>query len=240
MGKVILNKKCLISLGGLAITLILGFSAMHVMQLFYLDHWVGVSIGISLLVFMLIMFIILRKSITMPLTLTAIPLNAIASGIALSSMYEYLGDYPAIWQSCAVFAALVILFMLYGLLTNLSFFQNHYVICEIALVILAATSVVLGMIFSDLITFSLAAISLIPFIAMLVTMTMRSSDVVEHIKNIACCSFAVLAIVIIAVLTVITQGDGLDGFGDGIELFGGGNKKKKEFLNVYDYLPKRK
>ena len=232
-----INRKCLISFAGFAITLLLCFASMHIMQLFNLTYWIGVTVGIAILIFMLITFIILRKNVTLSLSLPTIIINAVASGITLSSMYEYLGAYPAVWQSCAVFASLVALFGLYCLLTGLTFFQNHYVICEIALVVLAAASVILGMIFSNLTTFSLAAISLIPFIAILISLTVRSSDVKEHIKNIACCSFAVLALVIFVVLAVITQGDGLDGLGD-LGLAGSSGKKKKDILNVYDYLPK--
>lgn len=236
MKAAIINKKCLISLSGFAVTLILMFTAMHIMQLFGLEYYVGVSIGMGLLIFMLVLFIILRKNINLALCLSAIPINAVASGIALSSMYEYLDGYPIVWQSAAVFAALVALFALYCVLTNSKFFQRFYVACEITLIILAAAAVILGMIFSDLATFSLAAVGLIPFIAALVSMTMRSSDTAGQIKNLAYCSFAVLAIVILLVLSVITQGDGLDGLGDGLV---GGGKKKKQFTNVYDYLPKK-
>lgn len=232
------SKKCLISLAGFAITLLLTFAAMHVMQLFNFTYVIGVSVGAGILIFMLIMLIVLRKNLTLSLTLPTILINALACGIALSSMYEYLGAYPALWQSCAVFAALIALFGLYCLLTGLTFFQSHYVICEIALVVLAAASIILGMIFSDLTAFSLAATGFIPFIASLIAMTMRSHNFTEHVKNIACCSFAVLALVIFVVLAVITQGDGLDGL-SAVGSTGASGKKEKELLNVYDYLPKR-
>ncbi len=239
MNTAIINKKSLISLAGFAITLLLCFATMHIMQFFNLTYWIGVTAGAAIFIFMLVMFIILRKNITLSLSIPTIIINAAASGITLSSMYEYLGAYPAVWQSCAVFVALVAMFGLYCLLTNLTFFQNHYIICEIALVVLVAASIILGMIFSDLTAFRLAAISLIPFIATLISLTLRSYDVKEHIKNIACCSFAVLALVIFVVLAVITQGDGLDGFAD-LGVAGANGKKKKELLNVYDYLPKNK
>lgn len=236
MDKALINRKPFISIVGFAFTLFLWFAAMHVMQLFNLNYWIGVTIGAVALVFMLIIFIIRRKNLTLPLTLSAILINAIASGIALSSMYEYLGAHPTLWQSSAVFAALVALFGLYCLLTTLTLFQKHYVICEITLVILAVAAVILGMIFSDLSTFSLAAVGLIPFIAFIVAMTLRSQDFTGHAKNIACCSFAVLAIVIFVVLTVLTQGEAVDGLAPD----GPSGKKKNEIKNVYDYLPKGK
>ena len=236
MNTAIINKKCLLSWGGFAFTLLFGFAAMHLMQLFNLNYWVGVSVGAAILIVMLIVFIALRNNVTLPLTLSAIPVNAVASGIALSSMYEYLGYYPRIWQSAAVFATLTALFLLYCLLTDLKFFQRFYVICEITLIVLAAAAVILGMIFSDVAAFSLAAVGLIPFIAMLVSLTMRSSDAVEHVKNMSYCSFFVLAVVILVVLTVITQGDGLDGIGDGLV---SDKNKKGNKSNVYDFLPRR-
>ena len=217
-----ITKKCALSLGGFAITMLICFITMHVMSLVTVSKWVGVGTGIGIFAVMLVFAIVFRKNKLLPFII--IPINAIGDGLALSSLYVYLGSYPQIWETAALFGALLFAMLLYCALTNVQFFRDHFVIsmivyCILLIVILIIVGTVgdTGKQHPQLIF--LAALSLIPFIAFFISLATKAENSLKHVKNMSYCSFAALILIIIAVIIVISQGDGLDGLGDGI---GGG------------------
>lgn len=226
-----ITKKCALSLGGFALTMLLCLITMHVMSLFSISKWVGVGCGGGIFVIMLVITIIYRKEKYLPFII--IPVNAIGDGLAVSSLYVYLGAYPAVWESAAVFGGLCILLFLYCLLTNIPFFRNHFIISMIAYLAVILAALITCAVLLDSKIFPLALLGLIPFTAFFITTVAKAADAFEHIKNMAYCSFAALIIIIIVVLAIISQGEGLDGLGSGID--GDVVKGAKPKRNPYDF-----
>lgn len=225
------TKKCALSLGGFALTMLLCFISMHIMSLFNVSKWVGVGCGGGIFVIMLVLAVVFRKNKTLPYII--IPVNAIGDGLAVSSLFVYLGSFPAVWETAVVFAGLCLLLFLYCLLTNVPFFRNHFVISMLAYIAVILAGLITGAVLTESNAFYLALLSLIPFIAFFITTAARASDVAEHVKNSAYCSFAALILIIIVVLVIISQGDGLDGLGGGID--GDIAKGAKPGRNPYDF-----
>ena len=164
------------------------------------------------------------------------PINGIANGIAVSSLFVYLDKFPEIWHTALLFVALCILFYLYCILAKLSFFQKHFVICiGLYMLILIAIGVTCLVVVAKAV-FALALLCLIPFLSFLILLVAQARDFFELMKVGIYCSFSVLALIIVVVLIVISEGNALDGIGDGIGDgiaggFDGGYKR-----NPYDYL----
>ena len=229
-----LNKKCLATFGILSLTLFLGFSSLHLMQLFSVSKWIGVSIASGIFVVMLVLAIIFRKCKF--ISCIVIPMNGLANGIAASSLFVYLDKFPEIWHTALLFVALCILFYLYCILTKISFFQKHFVICiGIYMLILIAIGVTC-LILVDKTVFALALLCLIPFFAFLILLVAQARDFFELMKVGIYCSFSVLALIIVVVLIVISEGNALDGIGDGIGDGITGGVSRGKTRNPYDYL----
>lgn len=228
-----INKKCFLSFGGFATTLFISLLTMHLMSLFTLSKWVGVGVGIGVMVFMLVLALVLRKG-NGEIHYLIIPVNAVGEGLAASSMFVYLGSFPKVWESAAVFGGLCALFLLYILLTNIPLFRDHFVICMTAFVLIILAGLIAGEELTKSNTFYLALLSMIPFISFLVTTATKAENANRHIRNLSYSSFAALIIVIIVVLIVISGGDGLDGVGDAAIVDGTG-KAKKQRQNPYDF-----
>lgn len=236
-----ITKKSLLSIIALAITLILMFTFMHLMSLFRVSKWVGVGVGFGVMAVMLILLIVFRdkkfKSKLNPVHVTAVFVNGAASGVALSSLFVYLGGFPYLWHSACAVAITVALIFIYCGAANARFVQRHYIISliiySVLLIAAVITAIVLTVEFSFVVVLILVAIALIPLIAFLISLPMDASDSKEHIKHIAYCSLAALALVVIVVFLIISQGDGLDLSGiDG----GAGGSVSKTRHNPYDYL----
>lgn len=233
-----ITKKCALSFGGFALTMLICFITMYVMSLFTLSKWVGVSAGIGVFAVMLIFAIVYKKNKLLPFII--IPLNAIGDGLALSSLYVYLGAYPAIWETAVLLGALLFAMLLYCALTDIAFFRDHYVIsmivyCVLLIVILIIVGTVgdTGKQHPQLIF--LAALSLIPFFAFFISLATKAENAAKHIRNLSYCSFAALILIIIAVIIVISQGDGLDGLGDGMGSGIDGAVGTRRKRNPYDF-----
>lgn len=228
-----LNRKCFATLGLLILTLLLGFISMHVMQLFTVSKWVGVSVASGILVVMLILTINFHKSRF--IAFIVIPINAIANGIAASSLFVYLNKFPPLWHTALLFVALLFLFYTYCVLAKFSFFQNHYVICIFLYTLILIAVGITCLVVVGGAVFVLALLCLIPFFAFLLLLVSKSRDFFELLKSGVYSSFAVLALIILVVILVISQGEALDGLGDGLDAsFGGGSVNNKK--NPYDYL----
>lgn len=230
-----MNKKSLLSLCLFAASTALSFVSLHIMSLFGVSKWVGLTVGLSLLFTTLMLEIMNacafknRKGIH----LTAIAVNAIADGIAASSLFVHLGEYPQIWQTAVIFVVMVAAFTIYLLITYTPFARNHF-ISSIGMYIVIICAVALSCLLSlpkALAACSLALLYMAVFISFLVSLPIAARDMNEHIKHIAYCSFAALAAVIVIVLIVImSQGDF-----DIPDFLGGGSPDNDKKRNPYKY-----
>lgn len=226
-----MTKKCLISfliyVAFFAIMLI----SMHLMLLADVNKYVGVGVGGGIMAVAVILSFAVKSGKIKPFVLA---LNAIACGIAISSLYIYLGRAPQIWQSAVICAALTALFAVYCLIVNIKAIKYHPIISFIVYLSLVLVSAVVGACLSDIVPFSLALMAFVPFASFLITTALRAKDVKTHIYNITCTSFAALVIVIIVVLIVISEGEIADGLDFPIGGDGGSLKKKR--VNPYDFV----
>lgn len=228
-----ITKKCALSLGGFAVTMLICLITMHVMSLFTLSKWVGVGTGIGVMVLMLVLAVALRKRAG--IHYFTITVNAVGEGLAASSLFVYLGSFPKLWESAVVFGSLCALLLLYILLTNIPFYRQHFVISMLSYVVVILAGLITGAVLTKSNAFYLALLAAIPFIAFFITTATKAENTKKHIKNLSYCSFAALVLVIIAVLVVISGGDGLDGIGDGLGggIDGAAGTRRKR--NPYDY-----
>lgn len=229
-----MNKKTLTSLGLFGATTTIAFAVMHIMSLFDVSKWVGVSVGIALFAIMLVLIIVFKKHTSVKLA--ALFVNAVADGLASSSLFVHLGKFPALAQSAELFAVLVGIFALYCLLTYIPFARKHYIISMIAYAVTVVAMAIVALVFAEKSTaaiFSLALLHMIIFIAFFVSLAVEAGDMSEHIKNITYCSFAGLIVVLIAVLIVLS--DGGDFTPGDVGIFDGGRSKRRNPYNFTDY-----
>lgn len=234
-----MNKKSLLSLCLFAASTVLSFITIHIMSLFDISEWVGVSVGLSLFVVMAILLLAASskkkiKKRVKALRYVVLTVNAIADGLAISSLFTYLGYFPEIWQTAAVAVGLIALFALYLAVTYIPFARNHY---KISMLIYAL--IILGLCIAWCVTASqatkaasfLTILQLIIFIAFFITLATGAYNAEEHIKNITYASFAGIVVAII-VLAIISDGGDLpiDGIG-GVD---SASAKKKR--NPYSYI----
>lgn len=236
-----ITKKCAISFGGFAVTMLLFLTAMHLMGLFTVSKWAGVGAGTGVMALMLALAIILRKNKTAGFII--IPVNAVCGGIATSSVFVHIGSAPEIWQSAVIFAALCLAFFLYLPLTKIPFVRAHYILsmaeyCILLLGVLTVVAVAGGTAKKYAAVFYLAFISMIPFTGFFITLAVKAENPLKHIKNLGYASFAVLILVILAVLAILSGGDGLDGLGGGGGDPAGSAGKRLTNRNPYDFYVK--
>ena len=221
-----MNKKSLISLCLFAASMVLSFSTMHMMSLFDISKWVGVSVGSSVLIVMCTLVFVFKKH--MPIKIAALVVNPIAEGLAISSLFVHLGGYPSFWQTTVSFAVLLGSFLLYMLLTYIPFTRDHFIISMTLYVI-----IVLGVFLTVTLTaeklcmgiFALTLIYFIVFISYYVTLAVYADNPREHVEHISYCSVFALFIVVVVVFIIISQGDGCDSCDCG-DCCGGNDKRK--------------
>lgn len=218
-----MNKKTLMSFIAFAGTFAVGLAALHIMLLFDINKWVGVSVGIALLIVALVMFCISKKSPAW--CFAAVVINALGDGIAASSLFVHIGVTPAVWKSAVCFAIMCAAFIIYCLLTNIRVISEHPVIFTISYV-----TILLAVLITVTVTYVafrptcyIALLFFVIFIAYLISTAIDAYDEAEQFKTLAYCSFTALAIIIIVVLIVLSEGDFAPDFGGG----GGGTGKKK-------------
>lgn len=212
--------------------------SMHLMLLADVNKYVGVGIGGVVLAVWCIAYIVLRcvlrhfKRRFKP-ALPFLPVSAIGCGLAMSSLYVYLGEAPKILISFYVWGAYVLLFLVYCFLGNIPLFKRHPYICLTVYGLLVASGGIVGICLSSKVIFSLVLMTFILFIAFLATILLRSADYTEHVHNLVIVSFVGLLIVFVVVLIVISDGDGLDALGGGDPGLDGGYRDPK--YNPYDF-----
>lgn len=219
----------------------LSFATIHIMSLFDISKWVGVSVALSLFVIMAILLLVatnnkkLKKHVK-AVRYVVLAVNTISDGLAISSLFTYLGYFPEIWQSAVVAVGLIIVFALYLTVTYIPFARNHYIIS-----MLIYALVIVGLCIAWCATANqstkaasyMTMIYMIIFIAFFVTLAVGAYNAEEHIKHITYASFVGIVVAIIVLAIISDSGDiPLDGLGGGVDSVGT-NKKR----NPYDYIP---
>ncbi len=234
-----ITKKCAVSFVTFALSLLLTFAAVLFMSLFTVSKWVGVSVGGTALCLLLTLYFALRKK-HRSIQYWVIPLAALATGVTVSSVFVLnrppvttslvvYAAYPPVWQVAVLFGALIALFYLYCLCTNLSFCRVHFRISLWVYAIALFATAILLLVFLKSPIYLLAVFGLIPTVAFLISLSVDAFDEKEHIKNLVYCSFGMLIVAIIVVLIILSEGDGIDGLDGGTTGFA----KRK---NPYMYL----
>lgn len=235
-----MNKKSLLSLYLFAASTVLSFVTIHIMSLFDISKWVGVSVALSLFVVMAILLLVATKKKKVKKHIKAVryatlAVNAIADGLAISSLFTYLGRFPQVWQSAAAAAVLIAVFALYLLLTYIPFTRQHYIISMVLYVLVVVGG---GIAFCATASQSVKAVSvltllyMIIFIAFFIPLADNTYNAEEHIEKITYFSFAGIIVAII-VLAIISESDAdfLSGLDGGIGSAGTAKKR-----NPYDYM----
>lgn len=224
-----INKKCAASFATFAIFTAISFITLYIMSLFELNKWVGV-ISACCVLFVAMILVLLFSYLAAKLCIIA--LNAISCGLAASSMFTALGAYPPVWQTALLWVCLCALFIIYLLLCNFSFFRLHPFICIALFSLLLLGGFITGAVF-DISILKLALLFWIVFVMFLATCAKKADGMAQHFKNLAICSFVMAIVIIIAVIIVVSQGDGLDGIADGFDIPSVDPKNKKR--NPYNF-----
>ncbi len=219
----------------------MSFATVHIMELLTTNKWVGVSTAIPMFLVMFIALLIISKMIkkfAKAARFIALTVNAIADGLAISSLFMHLGKFPAVWQSVLSAAGLIGLFALYLAITYIPFTRKHYIIS----MVLYALAVVGGVAtWCALATQATKAMSLLTilyliiFIAFFIPLADNAHCAEEHIATVSYFSFAGLMIAII-VLVIISDGSDLplDGLAC-VDSVGSSKKRNPYAYAPYDY-----
>ena len=227
-----MKKKCLISFFTYTLFSAVCLISMHLMLLIDVNKYVGVGIGSGILAISFVLYMIFRKNCKLRgWILLFLFASAIGSGLAISSLYVYLGAVPSIIYSFCVWGAYVILFLAYCLFANIPLFKRFPRICMFVYGLLAFAGGIIGIVLSSKIIFSLALMIFILFISYLATIVAHSNNLIEHTKKLALASFIGLFIIVIVVLIVISEGDSLDA----LDVYPGSGSHKKSKTNPYDF-----
>lgn len=228
-----MTKKCLISFIIYSILSMICLVSMHLMLLADVNKYVGVGIGGGILIISFALYMIFHKHKKFGAWYVLFYLaSAIGGGLAISSLYVYLGIEPKVLHSICVWVAYVILFLIYCLLTNITLFKRFPRICLTIYGLIVLAGGIVGMIYLSPMIFSLALMLFILFMSYLATLLTRSSNCNEHIHNLTLISFTGLLIIVIVVLIVISQGEGMDGF----DISSGNGKYRNLHKNPYDFF----
>lgn len=225
-----ITKKCLVSFVAFATTLLLSLAFLCVMSLFSVSKWIGVSVGWGIFFVMLVANIVFFKHKIV--YYISVIINAIASGITMSSLFVYIGVFPSILHVVIIFISFCALFYLYCVLARIPFVARHYILFMIlycTLVIVAGSVVCIFC--GKTILFTLI-MCFIPFLSYFITLVIHAKNFQKNMRNCAFASFSALALVIIVVSLIISEGNFFDGFAPDIE----SSWKNRKDRNPYEYL----
>lgn len=226
-----ITRKCSVSFGYFAITMLLLLAAAHVMNLFTVSEWLGVSVGSAIFIISGTLRLTLKKRhIILPIVIL---LNAVADGITLSSLFVHIKISYFIIESVLVFVGFMFLFHLYCLLAYTKFFQNHYKISLALFSVLIIAADIVCLVLLKNFAFYISLFCFIPFIGFLISLSKIAYDKGEQTKNVSNCSFAILLIIIIVVMIFLSEGEILDGADADPNMIGSGGWMKR---NPYEYV----
>lgn len=228
-----MTKKCLISFIIYTILSAICLVSMHLMLLADVNKYFGVGVGGGILITSFVLYVVFRKHKNFGAWFVPFNLaSAIGGGLAISSLYVYLGIAPTVLHSVCVWAAYVMLFLIYCLLTCIPFFKRFPRICLTIYGLLVLAGGIVGLILLSPMIFSLALMLFILFISYLASLIARSSNYHEHIHNLTLYSFTGLMVIVIVVLIVISQGEGVDG----LDITPGSGNSRNPRKNPYDFI----
>ena len=228
-----MTKKSLCSFVTFALASAICLISMHLMLLASVNQYVGVGVGGGILLVAFICFLIFsRKHKDSPFIPVFLPIASVACGLAISSLYIYLGAPPTVVESLCVWGAYLVLFLFYCLLTYIPFFRWHPYICITIYGLLVLAGGIVGICLSSPFIFSLALLIFILFISCLASLVASSHDIREHNFYLAWFYFMAMFIIVLIVLVVISGGDGADG----LDLSpSGGTGYRRTKKNPYDF-----
>ena len=207
-----MTKKCLSSFIAYTFFSAICLVSMHLMLLANVNKYVGVGIGGGILALGFVLYMIFRENEKLGSWILLWPVaSAIGCGLAMSSLYVHLGAAPEIIYSFCIWGVYVILFLFYCLFTNLPLFKRHPRICLAVYGIFILAGGVIGICLASKIIYSLVLMTFIMFITYLATILATSRNYADHNKVLTSVSFVGLLLVVIVVLIVISEGEGLDG-----------------------------
>ncbi len=202
---------------------------MNITLLFPFNKWIGVSVGLSLVVLNAIFsFLVFRlkkskREIGKKQAFAIILINAIGCGIGISSLYVYFGWAPTVAESFVGIVPLIGAFFLYVLLSDVKLFRKHSIISLSVYCAVIIVGLVLGCIFFSQSVFSLSIALSLVFIGFMITCVLRDESEGEYIRHLVIFSFFIVFVVLLIVLIIISEGDGIDG----VDAIPDGNKNKK-------------
>lgn len=189
--------------GVMAVSLVI----MHLALLLNCNKWVFIVTAIGVEIISVTLLIVLRKrkpQIWLPL------INALASGLALAGFYSHFGLTPVIWQSFAIFGAAVALYFLYGVFLAVPVADRHQNFTVIIFLLITAAAIIVGGILTKNMVFALSAFMWL-YVASYSLSYIFPQERDHPLKYPVYASFAAAALIIFAVLVVVTEGDAING-----------------------------
>ncbi len=213
-------------------------AVMQIMSLFTVSAWLGVGVGGGLSVVMLIAYLIIyvkkgrttRNLRTSWMPYVMLGINAVANGLMISSLFTYLEEFSAIWQTAVLFAVLVVLFFMYCLFTLCKFSQKHNIISLILFLSILLAGAITGIAVTLNYIFALALCMWVVLVAFLIALNKEARNQKAQMTNIAGCSMYTVLLVGIFVIAVVADVD-FDTRGD---IFPNPDLQQKQ--NPYAYL----
>lgn len=182
-------------------------AVMHLALLIDCDKWVFVGAAIGIEIISVTLLIVLRKrkpQIWLPL------INALASGLALAGFYSHFGLTPVIWQSFAIFGAAAAAFFLYGAVLAIPVAARRQNLTCILFLLVTAAAIAVGGILTKNMVFALSAFMWL-YSASFSLSYIFPNERDHPLKYPVYASFAAAALIIFAVLVVVTEGDAING-----------------------------
>ncbi|MGN0805762.1 MAG: hypothetical protein ACI4MC_01880 [Candidatus Coproplasma sp.] len=204
--KTVLNNKRLTVFIFCVISVTLTFASLTVFSLFEASKYIGLSIGIGIIVISAVIALTLKKSAYIPVIIA----NSTAVGIAISSLYNHFEFFPPVWQSALVALGTLMLFGIFCLLTKTPSFAKHHIVCGIIYLLIVLTAEILLTVFVSPYVFGFALFLFMTLASHLLTLSARAKDSDMLIRNLTVCSFTVLLLALIIVFVIITEGDGAE------------------------------
>lgn len=189
--------------GVVAISLVI----MHLALLLNCNKWVFIGTAIGIEIISVTLLIVLRKrkpQIWLPL------INALATGLALAGFYSHLALTPVIWQSFAIFGAAIAAYFLYGAFLAIPAAGRHQNLTVIIYLLITAAAIIVGGIITRDMVFALSAFIWL-YVASYSLSYIFPQERDHPLKYPVYASFAAAALIIFAVLVVVTEGDALNG-----------------------------
>ncbi|MGN1061357.1 MAG: hypothetical protein ACI4QN_06450 [Candidatus Coproplasma sp.] len=229
--KTLLNNKRLIVFSFCVISVALTFIGLAIFSLFTLNKFVGVGTGTGIVVICGVIALTVKKTSYMPVIIA----NALAVGIAISSMYTHLGFFPPVWQLALIAFGTAALFGIFCLFTKTPLFEKHHIVCGIVYLLIVLTAEILLTVFVSPYVFAFALFLFMTLAAHVLTLSARAKDLNMLIHNLTVCSFTVLLLAVLIVIAIITEGDGAEAVAELFTASDGSKTNKTKPFDPYNF-----